>query len=143
MGDLRTTDRTVRRVHCPSCGTTFEHVTGLLSDARGAYATYFAACHRHPDPEAQIDVVLGTWGTGEASDHTAFSCLLRRSGAMIVDATVATDSEDPIIGRKLSRDEALAHPWLARFWAAIDFLATEEPTIAAHLTDAVRQPPTN
>jgi hypothetical protein len=140
MSDLRITERTVRQVDCPSGGTAFEHVTGFLSDARGAYATYFAACHRHPEPEAQIDVVLGTWGTDETVDHLAFSCRLRGSGAMIVDATVATDSEDPVIGRKLSRDDALVHPWLARFWAAIDFPAAWEPTITAHLTEAVRQP---
>ena len=59
---------------------------------------------------------------------------------MVVDATVATDSDDPVIGRRLDREEALAHPWLGAFWNVVDFLAAREPTITAHLMEAESQP---
>ncbi|MGD8486420.1 MAG: hypothetical protein PVG27_07630 [Chloroflexota bacterium] len=136
MSGMRISERSIRRLDCSSCGVSFDHVTGFLHDAAGPYASYFAACHGHPQPEAQIDVVLGTWGIDEAADHVTFACRLRRSGAMIVDATVAIDSDDPIIGRKLGRSAALAHPWLDHFWTVVDFLALEEPAITGHLSEA-------
>ena len=52
---------------------------------------------------------------------------------MAVSATVAIDSDVGILGRKLSRDEALAHPWVATFWQVVDLLATEDPTINGHV----------
>jgi hypothetical protein len=140
MSELRISERTVRPEDCPRCGAAFGHVTGCVHDDQGAHAAYFAACHRHAEPEAQINVVLGTWGTADAVDHVATSCLLRAGGAMIVDATVATDTDDPIIGHKLDRDEALAHPSLEAFWRVIDLLATGDPTIARHLDGEGRRP---
>ena len=129
MNDLRITERTVRRSDCPECGSTFDHVTGFLHLDADPYATYFAACHRHPEPEVQIDVVLGTWGTGDAADHVTFSCRLRRAGAMLVDATVATDSDDPILGIRLTRAAALVHPRLSHLWDVIDHLSTADAAI--------------
>jgi hypothetical protein len=133
MSSLRISERTVRSKDCPACGAAFEHVTGFVDDDRGAHAVYFAACHRHPEPEAQIDVVLGTWGSGDASDHVTFSCRLRASGAMLADATVATDTDDRILGHKLDRDEALAHAWLEGFWNVVDLLASDDPTVGQHV----------
>ena len=133
MSELRISERSVRSKDCPRCGTSFEHVTGFVHDEGGAHAVYFAACHRHPEPEAQIDVVLGTWGTDDASDHVAFSCRLRQDGAMLVDATIATDADDDILGRRLERDEALMHPSLEGFWDIVDLLTRRDPTIARHL----------
>ena len=113
MSDLRIGDRTVRQKTCSDCGAAFEHVTGFVYDGNDAHSVYFAACHGHPKHEAQIDVVLGTWGDDEAGDHVTFSSILRRDGAMAVSATVAIDGDVAFLGRKLSRDEALAHPWVA------------------------------
>lgn len=133
MSELRISERSVRSKDCPRCGTSFEHVTGFVHDEEGAHAVYFAACHRHPEAEAQIDVVLGTWGTDDASDHVAFSCRLRRGGAMLVDATIATDGDEDILGRKLGREDALTHRSLPGFWDVVDLLTRDDPTIARHL----------
>jgi hypothetical protein len=136
VSDLEITERTVRGLGCEACRSSFEHVTGLLHRARAPYAAYFAACHRHPEPEAQIDLVLGTWGSDDAQDHVTFSCRLRGAGAMAVDATVATVSDDPILGARLTREAALSHPWIDRFWEAVDHLAAHDPTIEQHLGNA-------
>jgi hypothetical protein len=38
-------------------------------------AVYFASCYRHDGVhEAWIDVVLGTWGAEDFSDHLTFGC---------------------------------------------------------------------
>ncbi len=105
-------------------------MTGFINDEGGAYAVYFAACHGHPEHEAQIDVVLGSWGVEPpVDDHLTFSCHLRSDSAMAADAALATTSDDPMLGERLSRAEALAHPRLPEFWAVVDFLAESDPTI--------------
>lgn len=133
MSDLQISDRIVRQKTCSDCGASFEHVTGFVVDGNNAHSVYFAACHGHPKHEAQIDVVLGTWAGDEAEDHVTFSSILRRDGAMAVSATVAIDGNLEFLGRRLSRDEALAHPWVAAFWQVVDLLATEDPTIKEHV----------
>jgi hypothetical protein len=123
-------ERTVRNKSCASCGEDFQHVTGFINDEGGACAVYFAACHGHPEHEAQIDVVLGSWGVEPpVDDHVTFSCRLRSDSAMASDATLATTSDDPMLGERLSRAEALAHPRIQEFWAVVDFLALSDPTI--------------
>lgn len=133
VSDLRIDERTVRQKTCPRCGRSFEHVTGFVMEADGAHSVYFAACHGHPEHEAQIDVVLGTWTSDDATDHVTFSSILRRDGAMAVDATVAVGGTAPFFGRKLSREEALAHPWVATFWQVVDLLATGDPAVKEHV----------
>jgi hypothetical protein len=71
-------ERTVRTQSCVSCRESVQQVTGFINDEGGAVAAYFAACHPHPEHEAQIDVVLGTWGVDPpADDHLPFSCRLQ------------------------------------------------------------------
>jgi hypothetical protein len=123
-------DRMVRAKSCASCGQAFQHVTGYLNDEGGAYAVYFAACHGHPGHEAQIDVVLGSWGEDPPiDDHVTFSCRLLPTGATVEDATLATTSDSPLLGLRLTRAAALAHPRVAEFWSVVDFLAESDPTI--------------
>lgn len=133
VSHLRISERTVQRSACPTCGHAADHVTGFLHVGDVALGAYFAACHRHPDREVQMDVVLGTWGTDDATDHVTFSCRLRRTGAMLVDATIVTTSHKPILGAQLTRDEALAHPRIDDFWDVVDHVSTADPTVGQHL----------
>jgi len=130
---LQLTGRTVRTKRCGDCGGTYDHVTGFVSSGDRSVAAYFASCHGHPEHQAGIDAVLGTWGQDDVSDHVMFSCLLRAEGAMAVDASVALEQEaiEPILGRRLRRDEALAHPWATTFWEVIDAIAAGDPDVAA------------
>ena len=123
-------ERTVRNKWCASCGEDFQHVTGFINDDGGACAIHFAACHGHPEHEAQIEVVLGSWGVEPlVDDHVTFSCRLRSDSAMVSDAALVTTSDDPMLGERLSRADALAHPRIQEFWAVVDFLAESDPTI--------------
>lgn len=125
-------ERTVRDRLCQECGLRYDHVTGFVKRDGSPLAVYFAYCHGHPEHEAGIDVVLGTWGVEAYTDHVTFSCLLRSHGAMTVDATVAVEGagDDPILGQKLTRATALVHPWIADFWAVVDAIATGDKSVA-------------
>ena len=135
---LRVLDRTERLKPCPECGGEFPHVTGFVEASGATHSAYFASCHDHDHRAAWIDVVLGTWGAEPPpKDHVIFSCGLRADGAMAVDAPVAVDLSVPVpesaaalLGRALSRQEALGHPWIVEFWAAIDAIGAQDPAVA-------------
>jgi hypothetical protein len=129
-------ERTVREQACSSCGRAYAHVTGFVYAEGDAHAVYFAACHGHPDHEAWLDVVVGTWGGDEAGDHVTFSCRLRGDGATAVDAPVAVEGKGRFMGRRLTRDEALADSRVDAFWRVVDLVALEDSAVAAHLARA-------
>ena len=45
-------------------------------------------------------------------------------------------SDRPLWGKKLSRDEALAHPWLPDFWEVVDFVLLTDPDVRRHIYDS-------
>src|SRR5437763_5202650 len=122
-------DRTVRLRECPDCTRPYEHITGFVVNDGVAHSIYYAACHGHPEHEVWLDMVLGTWGKDNGDDHVTFSCQVRREGAAAVDSTVAVAGESDLFGRKLTRAEALAHPWIADVWAVVDALLELDETI--------------
>ena len=131
-------ERTVRRRTCEHCGSNYEHVTGFVSADGDAHAAYFAACHGHPEHEAQIDVIVGPWGEGSEPEGRAhFSCFLRPDGAMAVDAPVAITVDAPLVGLRLTREAALSHELLPRFWEVVDLLTEADPSVR----DSVYQDP--
>jgi hypothetical protein len=124
-------ERVVRPERCTGCGAAYDHVTGFVVDDEGAHSVYFAACHGHPEHSASIDVVLGTWTEENAEDHVTFSCLLRATGAVAVDAPVAVNRDDSLLmGDQLTRDAALRHELLGSFWQVVDLLAEFDESIA-------------
>jgi hypothetical protein len=133
---LDVSDYTVATVLCPDCQQHYARVTGYVSQGDISLAAYYAVCHGHPNHEVSLDMMFGTWGTGDMSDHETFSCRVRPDGAVVVDPFV-TVSLDPraedlpaIFGRTVPRDEALAHPMLRRVWTVVDALVLGVPPIA-------------
>ena len=67
--------RQVRQFVGPCCDTEAERTWANVSDGSAGVAVYFASCYRHDGVhEAWIDVVLGTWGAEDFSDHLTFGC---------------------------------------------------------------------
>ena len=127
---LRIDERTENTRPCLDCGLEFPHITGFVAGARGAHAVYFASTHTHSAGTVRIDVTLGTWGTDPpADDHVTFSCELRANGARAMDGPVSLSDCPPILGRILSRDEALAHPRVDDFWAVVDAVGDQDPAV--------------
>lgn len=90
-------------------------------------AVFWAFLYDHPgNPEVYIDATFGTWAVeGYTADHETFGS---RTGAveglpspatsLVTGAELAPD--DPRLGVKLTRDQALAHERLEQFWAVND-----------------------
>jgi hypothetical protein len=51
-------------------------------------------------------------------------------------ATAVPFSDQPLWGKKLLRDEALAHPWLGDFWEVVDFVLLTDPDVRQHVYDS-------
>ncbi len=103
------------------------------------YAVCFASLHDDPGGrEAWIDVILGTFGDGAPSDHVTFGCRIVPGSASraplisLVDAAAAFVYK-PVMGRNLTREEALGHPRLDDFWRVVDLMILADPEVHAHV----------
>lgn len=122
---------------CVDCGRHYLLVSSFLLRDGGAYAVAKTALHDHDGREAWIDLVVGNWADGY-DDHVTFGCRVGPVAGSPDPAATAVDAarpygDTPLWGRKLSRDEALAHPRIGEFWDAVDFLLENEPTIGHHV----------
>lgn len=133
-------DRTVEEQSCPVCARPYLLVKGFVYKDKRAHAVYFASCHQHDAYEVWIDVVLGTFNNEDWSDHVTFGCRVGRVGvqedpgaSLVTAAQPFGDSR--LFGKKLTRDEALAHPLVSEFWRVVDFILLEDPLVVAHVYD--------
>ena len=75
---------------------------------------------------------MGSFSEPEFADQVTFSCRVTLDGATLFDAVVAAEGKATLFGRKLTRAcEAQGHPQLPDAWTIIDYMVTEEPTVAA------------
>ncbi|MER7197847.1 hypothetical protein CG723_27925 [Streptomyces sp. CB01635] len=60
-------DRQTREFECECCNAPIERAWNFICSDGEPYAVYFANCyhHRDRDHDAWIDVIFGTWGTGQ------------------------------------------------------------------------------
>jgi hypothetical protein len=85
-----------------------------------------------------IDVILGTLGGDTIDDHVTFGCRVGpvadspEPAPTLVQACL-DGSGAKIHGVLLPREDGLAHPRLPEFWAVVDFVLTNDPTLNAHL----------
>jgi hypothetical protein len=125
---------------CPCCNAPIERMWNFISADGDATAVYFANCYHHLDQphDAYIDVIMGTWGTNDASDHVTFGCRVGpvvnspQPAATLVEACL-DGARGEIHGAILTREDALKHPWLPRFWEIVDFILEKDPTVHRHL----------
>jgi hypothetical protein len=132
-------ERDVSEKRCQDCGRDYILVKGHLFKSEVPHAVYMAACHTHDGArEAWIDLVLGTFGNDDPSDHITFGTRVgpvdgqREPAATLVQGAIPY-GDSPIFGRKLTRDEALEHPRLPDCWEAIDFILMEDQTVHQHV----------
>jgi hypothetical protein len=126
---------------CDCCGALGTRLSVFVADDEGAQAAALAYCyppHGDQPSEIWIDVVLGTWSSGDASDHVTFGCRYgpidgkQANTCILTDAARFADEGDAILGHRLTREEALSHPWLADFWGVVDLVLTQVPEIGEH-----------
>lgn len=126
---------------CDCCGAVSTRLSVFVADderSRAAALAYCSPPHGDQPSEIWIDVVLGTWGSGDASDHVTFGCRYGPIEGQQTDACTVTDAArfanegGTILGHRLTREEALSHPWLAEFWGVVDLVLTQVPQIGEH-----------
>lgn len=118
---------------CASCGDEHQTVTGFVLQDGTAYAVYFADWHPRRS-EAYIDVTFGSFEAPGYADHVTFGCRVgpvpsQAAPACSLVAAAVTRPDQPILGRKLDRDGALAHPRLGEFWTVVDWLIVNDPVL--------------
>jgi hypothetical protein len=129
----------VRDFVCDCCNVRAERSWAFVRDDRGGAAVYYSSCyHHHGIHEAWFDVILGTWNTDDFSDHLTFSCRVgpvedspTPAATLVNGGFVAADT--PIYGRKVSREEGLAHPRLPEFWAIVDAVLEQDELVRRHV----------
>ena len=129
----------VERHECRDCGRHYRLVKAFVARGDEAVAVVMTALHVHDGlHEAWIDAILGTFGDDDVHDHVTFGCRVGAvqsqpdPGATLVDAAQPY-ADDGIWGRRLTRSEALAHPWLPQYWEVVDFVLVEDPVIEHHV----------
>lgn len=133
--DLEVEPTQVVEDNCECCRAPRTVVTGFVHVAAGdTLAAYIASLYpagpAH-DEEVWIDVILGTWGTEDASDHVTLGAHCKvGQGCMLVEAAQAALEDEPIYGRRLTRMEGLTYPRVDEFWAVVDAILTADPTVA-------------
>ena len=111
---------------CDCCGGLTVRLTRFVFRNGDAFAIYYATySNNHPDSELAMLVSLGEWGEGSVpSQRAAFYCRVRRKNdayeVVLGDAAQSTWREVDIIGAKLTREEALGHPWRAAAFEVVD-----------------------
>jgi hypothetical protein len=113
-------------------------VKGFVYQAEIPHAVFFAALHQHEAKEAWIDVILGSFGNDDTSDHVTFGCRVGPVIGQTEPAATLVPAADPysdsaLFGVKLSREEALKHPRLGEFWIVVDFVLTADRDVSAHI----------
>lgn len=129
-------ERHQRQFPCQCCDSVVDRTWSQLSRDGVARAVFYASCYHHAaGGEVYFDVIIGTWGTGDFSDHVTFGC--RRGAVQGYDQPMCSLTtgggvfgDSPIWGTKLDRPAALQHPLLPEFWEMIDYLCLNDPVVA-------------
>ena len=135
--------RESRIVECAHCHRQVHRVMRYItSDHSSTFGICFASLHEGKEAnEAWLDVILGTFGEGAPTDHVTFGCRVTPSSGSDGPVIAAVDAASafiyrPVMGQRLTREQALSHPRLADFWAIVDLMLLFDPEVHALLYGA-------
>ncbi|MGV3725002.1 MAG: hypothetical protein ACO1SX_29230 [Actinomycetota bacterium] len=127
------------QVTCACCGAASTRLTRFVYRDGDAWAVYFASySETHPERLVRLLVSLGEWGEGSSPDQRrAFSLALRAGPTqfevMVTDAADSPWADAEFTGRGLSRNDALADPWLPEAFHISDHAVLEDPVLRRYL----------
>lgn len=112
--------------HCDACGHASKMFRGVVYAHGNAHALYL--CHyTESHPEQGVSMAVSLRGWGEDVDPTLKECVTLEwrhadtgPGCRVVDALDTQWAREPVLGRMLSRDEALASGRAAEAYAVSD-----------------------
>lgn len=128
---------------CDCCNGSSVYLTRFVRRDGDAFAvSYTRYGNDHANNELVMLVSLGQWGQsgGDGNvppDRVAFSCRVRPVDGsyevMLADAADSPWSDVALIGKKLGRAEALAHPWKADVFEVLDHSFAHDPSLRGFL----------
>lgn len=123
---------------CDCCGGLSVRLTRFVHRDGDAFAIYYAAYANGHGDELSVLVSLGDWGEdGDPSRRAAFSCRVRPTDdayeVMLADAAESPWGHADVVGEKLSRGEARAHPWKTTAFEVLDQAFAQDPSLRGFL----------
>ncbi len=124
---------------CDCCGGVTTRVTRFVYRDGEAHALYYAAfSDNHPDRVVSMVVSLGEWADDAPPERRTAFALLLRSEAENYEVTVLDGEASPwhgatILGRFLTRTDALSHPWLKEVFHITDHVCEEDAVVKGFL----------
>ena len=131
---------------CAQCGGITTSLTRFVYQDDDAYAVYYARyCDSHPHRDVDAVVSLGSWGVeGVPADRVAFALRLWGSkdnyNVQVYDGEESPWAHAELIGRKLSRDEALSHPWISDVFHISDHMVADDEPLQRFLNSSSDAP---
>jgi len=124
---------------CECCGGETVSLTRFVYKDGDAFAIYYA-CFSSTHQERIVDAVvsIGDWGSdAEPVNRCAFALRIRSGPenyeVMVTDAGSCRWSKVELLGRKLGREEALAHRWIDDVFHITDHMCAEDGKVKAFL----------
>jgi hypothetical protein len=124
---------------CGCCGGLTVRLTRFVYRDGDAFAAYYATySNSHPDNEVAMLISLGDWAEdADPRQRVAFYCKVRSDDdsyqAMLGDAASSQWSDAAIMGRKLSREEALRHREKATAFEVLDEAFLQDQSLEGFL----------
>jgi hypothetical protein len=129
-----------RIVECAHCHRQVRRVMRYITiDHSSTFGICFASLHEGKESkEGWLDVILGMFGEGGSNDHVTFGCRVTAASGSTGPMIVAVDAASafayqPVMGQRLTREQALSHARLGDFWAIVDLMVLLDPEVHGHL----------
>jgi len=124
---------------CDHCGEPMIRVTDFILKDGAPHAICYASCYHHDGQhEVWLDVIFSSAWHENGRDRVTFGCRAgpipgqTDPGCSLV-AGGSAFAEAPLFGEKLTREDALKHPWIDDFWAVVDHVLVHDKVVCAHL----------
>ena len=126
---------------CADCGGTTRSVWGYAYEGDVCVAAYFARwTEGHLERGAQMLLSLGRWGDGAdpSMRHSiAFECRMSRDrpAFMVIDSSTVPWGKDGVLGRCLSRVDALSDTFRDRAFQILDRVVFADARVHGFLSE--------
>jgi len=130
----------VKTFRCPHCGEESMTVWGWVSKENAAHAAYFANLMTgHQEASARLTISIGGWGKEDNLARRNWVFIEARPIAgsyemMVREPEESLYSGKQILGKALSRSEALGSPLVQEFFAVADHIAHFDPAVKSYLS---------
>lgn len=124
---------------CECCNKETTSLTRFVYNDEAAFAIYYAVFSENHVEDGVIGIIsLGDWGEDEISpNRVAFAFRLwqdeNNHNVTITDANESPWRDSKIIGRKLTREEALSHIWIEDVFHITDHIVVDDDEIKTFL----------